>query len=628
MTTPQVSAGNLKFVVPTIYVGTTATALTDDVARLVRQIIVDNHLHLPDMVEITFRDNHYDVLTTAGITVGVPIEVWAGSPGSTTARQLLVGEITSIEGMFTVSESLTVVRGYTSDHRLQRVRRSQTFVNMKDSDIASKIASNAGLTVGSIEETRAIHDHVAQVNQTDWEFLTWRARSIGYELGVAGGKFYFRKASATSGGSGTTVAVNYPDLLRTFRPRLTAGNLGTETEVRVWDPLAAKVVSAKTDTAAGSVRLTGSAPADLGGRFAPPSAAPPPSEANPALGDLGPAPSERGFVVSDWPLATGSAISSAAAEAIAGVTEQVGSSFAEAEGDAIGDPRLLAGTVLDIGGVPSQFAGKWVITNARHIVDSSGYHTRFTVSGRQERSTFGLASGGVSQALPPRIPGLVCGIVSQLGDPQSKGRVKVTLPWLSPQFESDWACVMQFGAGKRSGALFLPEIGDEVLVGFEFGDPHRPYVLGGVVNNNSTISLGGEPVETKGSTSDVVWRGFASPSGNRLAFHDQLPPGDGSPQPDASDLVLGTKNASLALAIDQVAGTVTLTCKPAKPGSKAAAGHLTIECGDQGVVDITTGKGGTVNVNAGARLNISAQSQVKIESSGSVEIKGASIKLN
>jgi hypothetical protein len=357
-------------------------------------------------------------------------------------------------------------------------------------------------------------------------------------------------------------------------------------------------------------------------------APPPPADDNPALGDLGPAPNEQGFVVSDWPLATGSAINSSASEVMTGVAEQLGSSVAEAEGDAIGDPRLLAGTVLDITGVPSHFAGKWVVTSARHVLDTTGYHTLFTVSGRQERSTFGLASGGASQPLPPRIHGVVCGIVSQLGDPQHKGRVKVTLPWLSPRFESDWACVVQFGAGRRSGALFLPEVGDEVLVCFEFGDPRRPYVLGGVVNNNSTYSVGGSPVETKGSTSDVVWRGFASPSGNRLAFHDQIPPGDGSSPPQASDLVLGTKDTTMALTIDQVAGTVTLTCKPAKPNSKAAAGHLAIVCGPKGTIDITTGEGGTVNIDAGAQLNVTAKTTVKIESSGAVEITGKTIKLN
>ena len=616
---------NLIKVVPSILVGASAEPLPDQAMGLVERVVVDSSPHLPDMFEITLSDGDRSALSTAGLSIGVQIEVQAYAPGGSTSRQLLAGEVTALECVFDRWLARTIVRGYTKDHRLQRFRRSRTFVNMKDSDIARQVASQAGLTVGEIQETKATHDHVGQVNQTDWEFLAWRARAIGYEFGLAEGKFFFRKAA---GVTGTPVPLAYPELLRTFRPRVTAGNLGTETEVRVWDPLAAKVVSAKSATSSESVRVDGSSPSQLGGKFAGASVPAAPSATNPALEDLGPAPSEEGFVVSDWPLAVGAAIDPAASEVLGGVSEHVGSTFAEAEGEAVGDPRLIAGAVLDISGMPVPFCGDWVITSARHVFDRDGYHTFFTVSGRQERSMLTLTSGGTSRPAPPVIPGLVCGIVSNLGDPLKKGRVKVTLPWLSPQFESDWAIVVQAGAGKRSGALFLPEVGDEVLVGFEFGDPHRPYVLGGVVNNKSTYQLGGQPVEATGETSDVVWRGFCSPSGNRLAFHDQLPPGNGSDPPKASDLVLGTKNANLALAIDQVAGTVTLTCKPAPPDSKSAAGHLTIQCGDNGIIDITTGQGGTVNVNAGAQLSVKAQTSVKIESGGAVEIKGNPIKLN
>jgi phage protein D len=625
-TTTPLTNGLLVTALPSIYVGTAGERLPERSAALVERVMVDSNSHLPDMFEITVRDNGQNALTGTGIAVGVPIEIWAGAPSGSSAAQLILGEVTAIEGVFDRWLARTIVRGYTRDHRLQRARRSRTFLNVKDSDIARQVASQAGLTIGDIEETRATHDHVAQVNQTDWEFLAWRARAIGCEFGMTAGKFTFRKAISATGPT-PAIPLAYPQLLREFRPRVTAGNLAAESEVRVWDPLAAKAVSSKTQTTSGTAHLTSTTPARLANSTAP-ATRPTSADGNPALGSLGPAPSEQARVESGWPLAVGTAIDPVAAEAMAGVAEHVGSTFAEADGEAVGDPRLVAGAVLDIFGLPATFTGKWVITSARHVLDHEGYHTFFTVSGRQDRSVLALASGAASRPAPPAIPGLVCGIVSSLGDPLRKGRVKVTLPWLSPGFESDWAMVAQAGAGKRSGALLLPEVGDEVLVGFEFGDPHRPYVLGGIVNNNSTYQLGGPPVETTGQTAEVVWRGFCSPSGNRIAFHDQMPPGDGQAPPRASNLVLGTKNANLALTIDQVAGTVTLTCKPTPPDSRSAAGHLSIQCGDNGTIDISTGQGGTINVDAGAALALKAQTSVKIESSGPVEIKGNPIKLN
>lgn len=625
-TATPLTNGLLVTALPSIYVGTEGEPLPERSAALLERVVVDSNAHLPDMFEITLRDNGQNALTGTGIAVGVPIEVWAAAPSASHATQLILGEVTAIEGVFDRWLARTIVRGYTRDHRLQRARRSRTFLNMKDSDIARQVAAQAGLTVGEVEETRATHDHVAQVNQTDWEFLAWRARAIGCEFGMTGGKFTFRRAPNASGPTPALPLV-YPQLLREFRPRVTAGNLAAETEVRVWDPLAAKVVSSTTRTASGTAHLAGTSPARLA-ESAAPATRPPATEGNPALGSLGPAPSEQAHVESGWPLAVGTAIDPVAGEVMAGVAEHVGGTFAEADGEAVGDPRLVAGAVLDISGLPATFTGKWVITSARHVLDHEGYHTFFTVSGRQDRSVLALASGAGARPAPPAIPGLVCGIVSSIGDPLRKGRVKVTLPWLSPGFESDWAIVAQAGAGKRSGALFLPEVGDEVLVGFEFGDPHRPYVLGGIVNDNSTYQLGGPPVHTTGQTADVVWRGFCSPSGNRLAFHDQIPPGDGKAPPTASDLVLGTKNANLALSIDQVAGTVTLTCKPAPPDSRSAAGRLSIQCGDNGTIDISAGQGGTINIDAGAALAVKAQTSVKIESGGPVEIKGNPIKLN
>jgi len=209
--------------------------------------------------------------------------------------------------------------------------------------------------------------------------------------------------------------------------------------------------------------------------------------------------------------------------------------------------------------------------------------------------------------------------------------VKLVLPWLSPMFETDWAPVAQAGAGRRSGATFLPEAGDEVLVGFELGDPNRPYVLGGIPNVNSKFSVGGEPVKTVGETGTVVWRGFASPSGNRLAFHDDLPPGEGEQPPSASELVLGTGSGDLSLAIDQVAGTVVLRCAPS---GKDGKGNLTIECGAGGTIAITTGADGKVTVDGGAELDLTAKSvklagdAISIASNGVVEVKGSEIKLN
>ncbi|HEV2779749.1 MAG TPA: phage baseplate assembly protein V [Actinophytocola sp.] len=637
---------------PTVKVGyPIGMPLSPTIAPNLVRAVVDTHLHLPDMFELTFHDEEGTVISDAGLEIGMVVEIAAGRADEDSTTSLITGEVTAIEAVCAEGLIYSVVRGYEKAHRLQRAKRTRTFVNMKDSDIAKQVAGDAGLKIGTVEETKATHTHIAQVSQTDWEFLTQRAREIGYETGVAGGKFFFRKASGRKDGGGGlgglagavvdaaasmlglgSSKLTFKDNLLTFLPRISAANITPDVEVRVWDPKAARVAVAKTDAATGTATIDGQEPKKLANSFTdgfklplPSLPALPPIPGLPKI-DFGLAASNTAYLVVDRPLAVGSAADNAAEEAAKGLADHISSSFAEAEGDALGDPKIQAGAEVEIAGVPEHFAGKWVVTNARHVFDPEerGYHTRFWVSGRQNRSLLGLTdSGGAGPSAT--INGLVCGVITNCKDPDKKGRVKVALPWLSPNYESDWARVAHPGAGRRSGTLFPPEVGDEVLIGFEFGDPRRPYVLGGLLNDNTDFGHMSSAVDGSGA---VVQRGLASPAGNRLLFTDDLPPGPpGSLPPNKSEIVLGTKDDKLSLVIDQVGGKVTLTCNPAPPVSKSPNGTLTIECPGLGAISIKAGTGG-LKLETDGQLELTGKMGVKIESPAITQVKGQMLKLN
>lgn len=75
-------------------------------------------------------------------------------------------------------------------------------------------------------------------------------------------------------------------------------------------------------------------------------------------------------------------------------------------------------------------------------------------------------------------------VVKIKDDPDNQGRVRVTLPW-SPDGRSSyeaWARLATLMGGKDRGTWFIPDVGDEVLVGFEAGDPRSPCVVGGLWN--------------------------------------------------------------------------------------------------------------------------------------------------
>lgn len=81
------------------------------------------------------------------------------------------------------------------------------------------------------------------------------------------------------------------------------------------------------------------------------------------------------------------------------------------------------------------------------------------------------------------------------------------------------ARVMAPMAGKARGAFMMPDVGDEVVVAFEDGDPNQPIILGGVWNRESP-----PPAQAKQSPKNHV-RTIVSRSGHELTFDDS--PGGG-----------------------------------------------------------------------------------------------------
>jgi uncharacterized protein involved in type VI secretion and phage assembly len=87
------------------------------------------------------------------------------------------------------------------------------------------------------------------------------------------------------------------------------------------------------------------------------------------------------------------------------------------------------------------------------------------------------------------VKGLAVAIVTQNQDPEGLCRVKVSFPWHEQPRESYWARLAMPMAGPDRGVVFIPEVGDEVLVAFEREDLRFPYVLGSLWNGKDKPPL-------------------------------------------------------------------------------------------------------------------------------------------
>lgn len=99
-----------------------------------------------------------------------------------------------------------------------------------------------------------------------------------------------------------------------------------------------------------------------------------------------------------------------------------------------------------------------------------------------------LTSVPRSRSCDKRYYGVCEGIVHKADDPEHLGRIKVSFPWFDGGMIVEWCRVMQFHAGNGYGSFFIPEVGDEVLIGFVHGDMRLPIVLGGLYNGKDKPS--------------------------------------------------------------------------------------------------------------------------------------------
>ena len=132
---------------------------------------------------------------------------------------LFTGEVTALEGEYREAKAPTlVIRGYDQGHRLMHGRRSAVFRQQKYSDIAQQMASQLGLEVGTIADSRTVFEYVHQAGQTAWEFLSDIADEVGFQVGVNDGKFNFAPPPAASG---ETCPIDRPDVPPEKRPSVT-----------------------------------------------------------------------------------------------------------------------------------------------------------------------------------------------------------------------------------------------------------------------------------------------------------------------------------------------------------------------------------------------------------------------
>ncbi len=538
---------------------------------------VDDSVLMPSMFTLRLLDQSFQWIDSDSFALGKSIEIGVEAPGAngqTVSGTLLTGEITSVEPEFEdVSNPVTVIRGYVKSHRMYHDRKTRTFTQVTDSGLANQIAG-AYFTQVQVDNTSVQHEYVFQDNQTDMEFLTERARRVGRYCYADGTKFYFVEQPAPE----TKITVEWGSNLTEFHARMSTSGQSDKVIVRGWD-------WRKKERILGQETQPGEAP-QSDGRYG---------------GDA----SARVFGASNEVVVGTPVISQDDAKLVAqSVCNELGGAFIQAEGTCIGTPTLKAGVWLRLNGVGTRFSLRYRVTRAVHRYTEGHYETAFEISGQRANT--------LAELLAPKnrgAYGVMPAVVTNANDPDKLGRVKVKLGnWLneanSGDIETDWVRVATPIAGAERGFLFLPEVNDEVLVAFEYDDPNRPYVIGGLWSETDKPPLPSD--QAVGGTGKVEKRVIKTRSGHQITLDDT----QGQEKVSIVD-----KTGSNYLEIDSAANALLLQTDAAME-LKTKSGQ-TIKIQDGQSIEVING-GDTIKIETG---------KITVESSGELTLKGQSVKI-
>ena len=182
--------------------------------------------------------------------------------------------------------------------------------------------------------------------------------------------------------------------------------------------------------------------------------------------------------------------------------------------------RLYSSFLERVGNLSEESLGDFIIIEITHEVSQGSYYkNRFK------------AIPATIKAMPSpkvRMPLAETQMATVLSnaDPQGKGRVRVRMNWQTDGMQTSWVRVMTPDGGSSKdvksnrGFVFIPEVGDQVLLGFRHGDPARPYVMGSLFNG-VTGGGGGQGNNCKSLTSRTGCALKLDDSKGSVTLHDK-----------------------------------------------------------------------------------------------------------
>jgi type VI secretion system secreted protein VgrG len=264
------------------------------------------------------------------------------------------------------------------------------------------------------------------------------------------------------------------------------------------------------------------------------------------------------------------------------------------------NPYINVGTIINITGEGQneEDYGEYIVTHVSHSTDGTGnYQNHFEAIPAD--ATFPPPNVNVRNVVPE----FQTGIVTDNMDPENLGRIRVKLPWQGND-ETPWMRIVNQYAGNERGFYFIPEIDDEVVVGFDRGNINHPYVIGSLYN--------GIDVPAVSQDQNNTMKSIRTRNGNEILFIDD----DGK-----EEIKILNKDAANEISLS-LEGNGKISIKTKGDLEVSAEGDMNFTAKKS----ITMKADQSINIESGSGTKIKA-SETKMEASSKFEIKATEVNI-
>lgn len=508
----------------------------------------------------------FDVSSSDTFIPGAEVTVEAGYDSANTLifKGIITRQSIRIDGL--VGSALEVE---CRDMAIKMIvgRKSLIFSKKKDSEIISSIIGTYPGLSADVAATPTDWPSLVQCYVTDWDFILARAEINGMIVTTLNGKVTVARPDADTS---PVLSVKFGDGLLAFNADLNAITQFGNVKASSWDYKNQAIVSGEA------------------------------SNNTPGPGNLSSKKLSEVVGLSDYQLQTTAPVENADLTDWC-KAQLVKSAYSKIQGEARfqGTGLVDPGKFITLEGLGDRFSGDHLISGVVHNFSDGNWITEVSIGLSpvwfiEEPDIVSQPASG----LLPGARGLFNGTVKKMHeDPDSQYRILVDVPLFDQSGAGIWARLSNFYSTSGAGIFFMPEVGDEVVLGFLNEDPRYPVILGSMYSDSKSKPLNSLEPNEKNSIKAIVTK-----SGITVQFDD-----------DNIVVTIATPNKNKIILSDKD-HSITINDENSNK----------IEMSKDG---ITISSSKDINIKADQKINITGNLGIKAEAPyGDVEISGVNIK--